>query len=274
MPPSVQKLLDAGATITGKTVCDEFFYSVAGVNAHYGTPVNPRAPGRLPGGSSTGSASAAASGACDIAIGSDTGGSIRVPSSFCGLYGIRTTHGRVDLTGAMHMADSFDAAGWFANGPGTFRKVGRRAPGRHLDCGGDLEAGRARRRLCGSRRRCRGISERGAGGDRRRLAEAVASAHRARRSRYLARGLPHHPGARDLERLWRFRRARETEIRTRRRRSLRLRRHRHGGGGGAGAHDSGARPRSHPRHCAAGNASCPSHLAFGRAVRRRAERGA
>jgi amidase len=120
----VQKLLDAGASITGKTVCDEFFYSVAGVNAHYGTPVNPRAPGRLPGGSSSGSASAAASGACDIAIGSDTGGSIRVPASFCGLYGIRTTHGRVDLTGAMHMADSFDAAGWFANGPGTFRNVG------------------------------------------------------------------------------------------------------------------------------------------------------
>jgi amidase len=120
----VQKLLDAGATITGKTVCDEFFYSIAGVNAHYGTPVNPRAPGRLPGGSSSGSASAAASDACDFAIGSDTGGSVRIPASFCGLYGIRTTHGRVDLTGAMTMADSFDAAGWFSNAPGVFRKVG------------------------------------------------------------------------------------------------------------------------------------------------------
>lgn len=120
----VQKLLDAGATIIGKTICDEFFYSVAGVNAHYGTPVNPRAPDRLPGGSSSGSASAAASDACDFAIGSDTGGSIRVPSSFCGLYGIRTTHGRVNLAGAMHMADSFDVAGWLANGPGVFRRVG------------------------------------------------------------------------------------------------------------------------------------------------------
>lgn len=120
----VQKLLDAGATITGKTVCDEFFYSLAGANAHYGTPANPRAPGRLPGGSSSGSASATASGACDFAIGSDTGGSVRVPASFCGLYGIRTTHGRVDLTGAMHMAGSFDVAGWFANGPGVFRRVG------------------------------------------------------------------------------------------------------------------------------------------------------
>jgi len=120
----VQKLLDAGATITGKTVCDEFFYSIAGVNAHYGTPVNPRAPGRLPGGSSSGSASAAASDACDFAIGSDTGGSVRIPASFCGLYGIRTTHGRVDLAGAMGMAHSFDAVGWFANAPGVFRKVG------------------------------------------------------------------------------------------------------------------------------------------------------
>lgn len=120
----VQKLLDAGATIIGKTICDEFFYSVAGVNAHYGTPLNPRAPGRIPGGSSSGSASATASGACDMAIGSDTGGSVRIPASFCGVYGIRTTHGRVDTTGAMPMADSFDAVGWFANGPGVLHKVG------------------------------------------------------------------------------------------------------------------------------------------------------
>jgi amidase len=122
--PLVQKLLDAGATVVGKTVCDEFFYSVAGVNTHYGTPINPRAAGRIPGGSSSGSASAAASGACDFAIGSDTGGSVRIPAAFCGVYGIRTTHGRVDLAGAMAMAHSFDAAGWFASGPGVFRKVG------------------------------------------------------------------------------------------------------------------------------------------------------
>ena len=122
--PVVQQLLNAGGTIIGKTVCDEFFYSVAGVNAHYGTPVNPRAPGRLPGGSSSGSASAAASGACDIAIGSDTGGSVRVPASFCGLYGIRTTHGRVDAAGAMLMAESFDAIGWFTTSPGLFRRIG------------------------------------------------------------------------------------------------------------------------------------------------------
>jgi amidase len=119
---AVQTLLDAGATIVGKTVCDEFFYSVTGANAHYGTPVNPRAPGRLPGGSSSGSASAAASGACDLALGSDTGGSVRIPASFCGIYGLRPTIGRVDDAGAMAMASSFDAPGWFAASPGAFCK--------------------------------------------------------------------------------------------------------------------------------------------------------
>ena len=120
----VEKLLGAGATIIGKTVCDEFFYSVAGVNAHYGTPTNIRAPGRLPGGSSSGSAAATAAGVCDIGLGSDTGGSIRIPASFCGLYGLRTTHGRVDTRGVMDMARSFDTVGWFAATPGVFRKAG------------------------------------------------------------------------------------------------------------------------------------------------------
>jgi amidase len=121
---AVELLLAAGATITAKTICDEFFYSVAGANSHYGTPANPRAPGRLPGGSSSGSAAACAANACDLALGSDTGGSIRIPASFTGLYGLRPTHGRVDLSGAMAMAPSFDVAGWFANGPGVFRRVG------------------------------------------------------------------------------------------------------------------------------------------------------
>ncbi len=121
---AVKQLLDAGATIIGKAICDEFFYSVSGANAHYGTPANLRAPGRLPGGSSSGSAAATAAGICDFALGSDTGGSIRIPASFCGLYGIRPTHGRVDLSGGMAMAPSFDTAGWFANGPGVFRRIG------------------------------------------------------------------------------------------------------------------------------------------------------
>ena len=122
---AAQKILAAGATIIGKTVCDEFFYSVTGANAHYGTPVNPRAPGRLPGGSSSGSASAVASGACDFALGSDTGGSVRIPAAFNGVYGIRPTHNRIDAAGATAMAPSFDVPGWFAAGPGVFRNVGK-----------------------------------------------------------------------------------------------------------------------------------------------------
>jgi amidase len=122
--PPVQKILDAGATIIGKTVCDEYFYSVSGANAHYGTPVNIRAPGRLPGGSSAGSAAACGAGLCDFALGSDTGGSVRVPASFNGIYGLRPTHVRIEHSGVADMAPSFDVPGWFAATPGVFRKVG------------------------------------------------------------------------------------------------------------------------------------------------------
>ncbi len=120
----VQLLLDAGATITGKTICEELFYSMVGVNAHYGMPANLRAQGRIPGGSSSGSAAACGAGACDFALGSDTAGSIRIPASFNGIWGIRASHGRVDMSGAMAMAPTFDAGGWFANGPGLLRAVG------------------------------------------------------------------------------------------------------------------------------------------------------
>ena len=122
--PPVQKILDAGATITGKTICDEFFYSVSGTNVHYGTPVNARAPGRLPGGSSAGSAAACGAGLCDFALGSDTGGSVRVPASFNGIYGLRPTHERIEHEGVADMAPTFDVPGWFAATPGVFRKIG------------------------------------------------------------------------------------------------------------------------------------------------------
>ena len=122
--PPVQKISDAGATIIGKTVCDEFFYSVSGANAHYGTPVNARAPGRLSGGSSAGSAAARGAGLCDFALGSDTGGSVRVPASFNGIYGLRPTHERIEHAGVADMAPSFDVPGWFAATPGVFRNVG------------------------------------------------------------------------------------------------------------------------------------------------------
>jgi amidase len=121
---AIANILAAGATVIGKAICDEFFYSVAGANAHYGTPTNVRAPGRLPGGSSSGSAAATAASVCDFALGSDTGGSVRIPASLCGVYGIRTTLGRVDTAGAMDMSRSFDTIGWFAASAGVFRRVG------------------------------------------------------------------------------------------------------------------------------------------------------
>jgi len=120
----IDKLLSAGATLLGMTICDEFFYSLTGANAHYGTPVNQRAPGRLPGGSSSGSAAALTANMADFALGSDTGGSVRIPASFCGLWGIRPTLGRVSLDGGRAMAPSFDTAGWFTNDAALLSLVG------------------------------------------------------------------------------------------------------------------------------------------------------
>lgn len=123
--PTVQALLDAGATLVGKTHTDELTRGIMGTNPHYGTPVNPAAPGRVPGGSSSGSASAVAGGAVDFALGSDTGGSVRMPASFCGLYGLRPTHGRIPLEGVLPQAASFDTVGWFTRDAKTFERVGR-----------------------------------------------------------------------------------------------------------------------------------------------------
>ncbi len=120
---AVQTLLDAGATLIGKTVTDEVSLGILGENAFDGTPVNVRAPGRVPGGSSSGSAAAVAAGLCDTALGTDTGGSVRVPSSFCGLYGIRPTHGRLDLSGMLPQAPTSDTTGWFARDAATFARV-------------------------------------------------------------------------------------------------------------------------------------------------------
>ncbi len=120
----VQTLLEAGASVIGKTITDEVSLGILGENAHDGTPINPAAPDRVPGGSSSGSASAVASGHCDFALGTDTGGSVRVPASFCGLYGLRPTHGRIDFTGIAVQAPSSDTCGWFARDAGTFARVG------------------------------------------------------------------------------------------------------------------------------------------------------
>lgn len=120
---AVQTLLEAGATLIGKTITDEVSLGILGENAFEGTPLNPAAPGHVPGGSSSGSASAVAQGLCDTALGTDTGGSVRVPASFCGLYGIRPTHGRLDLSGMMKQAPSSDTTGWFARDAATFARV-------------------------------------------------------------------------------------------------------------------------------------------------------
>jgi amidase len=122
--PAVQALLDSGARFVGKTQTDELAFSLMGLNAHFPSPVNPAAPDRITGGSSSGSASAVAGGLADIATGSDTGGSIRAPASFCGLIGLRVTHGRISLDGTMPLAPSFDTFGWFARDMATYDKVG------------------------------------------------------------------------------------------------------------------------------------------------------
>jgi amidase len=139
--PAVQMLLDAGARLAGKTHTEEMAWSLTGENAHYGTPVNVAAPGRIPGGSSSGSAAAVAAGLVDFALGSDTGGSVRLPASYCGILGMRPTHGRISLQGVCPLAESFDTCGWFARDAQVFERVGRvllrddtaaRRPGRLL----------------------------------------------------------------------------------------------------------------------------------------------
>lgn len=111
---AVERLLSSGATFVGKTLTDELTYSLAGINVHYGVPRNPASPDRLPGGSSSGSVAAVAAGLADIALGTDCGGSVRLPASYCGVWGMRPTHGRLSGHGCLVLAHSFDTVGWFA----------------------------------------------------------------------------------------------------------------------------------------------------------------
>ncbi len=119
----VSEILDAGATLIGKTITDEISLGILGENKFDGTPQNPTCPGRVPGGSSAGSAVAVAGDYCDFALGTDTGGSVRVPASFCGIYGIRPTQGRLDLSGMVPQAPSSDTAGWFSRSAKTLARV-------------------------------------------------------------------------------------------------------------------------------------------------------
>lgn len=120
----VRQLLMSGATLRGATHTDELMYSLGGENHHYGTPINPRAKGRIPGGSSSGSAVAVASGNIDFALGTDTGGSVRVPSAYCGVYGFRPSQGAVNMEGVIPLAPAFDTVGWMADNIDSLQKVG------------------------------------------------------------------------------------------------------------------------------------------------------
>lgn len=122
---AVRLVLGAGAKLVGRTISDELCYSLSGENFHFGTPINPKAPDHIPGGSSSGSAAAVAGGLADFALGTDCGGSVRVPASYCGIFGMRPTHSRVSLDGVFPFAKSFDCAGWFARDPDVLMRVGR-----------------------------------------------------------------------------------------------------------------------------------------------------
>ncbi|KAK3006122.1 hypothetical protein RJ639_015501 [Escallonia herrerae] len=123
--PAVLAVLRGGATCVGKTVMDEMAYSINGENKHYGTPTNPCAPDRVPGGSSSGSAVAVGARLADFSLGTDTGGSVRVPASYCGIFGFRPSHGVVSTSGVIPMAQSFDTVGWFARDPAILNRVGQ-----------------------------------------------------------------------------------------------------------------------------------------------------
>ncbi|MBP1977631.1 amidase [Cohnella thailandensis] len=122
--PSILALLAEGAKMEGVTHTDELMFSLNGENAHYGTPINPRARGCIPGGSSSGSAVAVASGSADFALGTDTGGSVRIPASYCGIYGFRPSHGAISVEGVIPLAESFDTVGVLAAEPSVLEKAG------------------------------------------------------------------------------------------------------------------------------------------------------
>jgi amidase len=121
---TVAALVAAGATVVGVTITDELALSLTGENHHYGTPRNVACPDRVPGGSSSGSAAAVAGHLVDFALGTDTGGSVRVPASHTGVFGVRPTWGAVSEDGVLPLAPRFDTVGWFANDPATLAAVG------------------------------------------------------------------------------------------------------------------------------------------------------
>lgn len=122
--PVVSALVDSGATCVGKTVVDEMAYSISGENKYYGTPTNPAAPARIPGGSSCGAAVVVAASLADFSLGIDTDGGVRVPAGFCGVLGFRPSYGAVSQIGIIPVSSSFDTVAWFAKDPSVLRRVG------------------------------------------------------------------------------------------------------------------------------------------------------
>jgi len=120
----VEQLLRAGARCVGKTISDELAFSLLGENHFYGTPLNAHAPDRVPGGSSSGSASAVACGLVDFALGTDTGGSTRIPASNCGIWGFRPSHDFISVAGVNPLAPSFDTVGVLARSADVLAEVG------------------------------------------------------------------------------------------------------------------------------------------------------
>ncbi|MBX9689327.1 MAG: hypothetical protein K2X27_21640 [Candidatus Obscuribacterales bacterium] len=121
---TIDMLLAAGAELIGKSCTDQLAFSTDGINGAYGIPVNPNYPGHIPGGSSSGSASAVAAGLCDFSLGTDTLGSIRIPSAYCGIFGFRPTHGIISTEGVVPLGQSFDTVGWMAGSRQLLLRVG------------------------------------------------------------------------------------------------------------------------------------------------------
>ena len=210
---AVQALLDAGAGLAGKTLTDELAYSLTGENLHYGTPLNPAAPDRIPGGSSSGSASAVAAELVDFALGTDCGGSVRLPASYCGILGIRPTLGRIPMDGVLPFSATFDVIGWFARDAGRLASVGRVLFG---DAENPRPAPAARDR--GRRVRARGRDRAGRARARRRAGRRAGGSDPPRPGEpdlppRLVRELPDHPGVGDLGQPRRVDHRREAHVR-------------------------------------------------------------
>src|SRR5262249_17092390 len=268
--PAVGRLLAAGACMIGRAICDELTYSLDGENVHYGTPLNPACPERIPGGSSSGSASAVAGGLCEFSLGTDCAGSVRIPASFCGLYGMRPTRGRVPLKGAAPFARSFDTAGWLTrdadvlelvghtlidersmDAPGNSRLLGERPARPH----GLIAQDALWRRRSARHRRAAACGGAGIGPARRHR----GSADRGGGSGALGRVLSRHPGVRDLAEPRRLGDRAQARTGPWDPRAHRVGGHRHRGGRIGGAQISRERRRATRRAARPGRRGDPPH---------------